>query len=77
MTARDGDNKATAFKRTLSGSADVTYTGVSGTVTSEGVTKSFAADFDTALTPSGGNVLIGVIVEGLYDNKATAEFNLR
>ena len=77
MTARDGENKATAFKRTLSGSADATYTGVSGTVTSEGVTKSFAADFDTALTPSGGNVLIGVIVEGLYDNKATAEFNLR
>ncbi len=77
MTAKDGDNKATAFKRTLSGGSDATYKGVSGTVTSEGVTKSFAADFDTALTPSGGNVLIGVIVEGLYDNKATAEFKLR
>ena len=77
MTAMDGDNKATAFKRMLPGGSDVTYTGVSGTVTSKGVTKSFAADFDTALTPSGGDVLVGVIIVGLYDNKATAEINLK
>lgn len=77
MTSSDGDNKATAFKRTIPGGSDAAYTGLSGTVTSKGVTKSFAADFDTALTLSGGDALVGVIVEGLYDNKATAEFELK
>ena len=77
MIASVGNRIATAFKRTLSGSSDMTYTGVSGTVTSGGVTKSFDADFGTEFTLSGGDVLIGVIIEGLYDNKATAALDLK
>ena len=75
MTASADGVAATAFKKTLSGTS--TYTGVSGTVTSGGVTKSFDAEFGNNITLSGGDVLIGIIVEGLYDNTATAEFNLK
>lgn len=80
VTAQSDSAQSTAFKKTISntGTASVTYSRVSGTVTSDGITKSFEHEFTTDKTlESGAGLIIGIIVEGLYDNTAAAVFQLK
>ena len=80
VAAKTGAAESTAFKKTLTntGAAEATYTGVTGTVTSGNVIKSFEGEFNTTQTlQSGSGIVVAVIVEGLYDNTATAEFELK
>lgn len=72
---QSGGDKATMFKRMLTSDSEVTYTRVSGTVKSVGVSKSFDRAFDTQLTIAGdSSCIFGLIVQGLYD--AAAELTM-
>ena len=80
VTAKIGGTESTTFKKTLTnnGSEEATYTGVAGMVRSGEVTKSFSGDFTSAQTlAKNAGIVVAVIVEGLYDNTATAAFELK
>ncbi|MGN0182329.1 MAG: S8 family serine peptidase [Candidatus Ornithomonoglobus sp.] len=71
---------STAFKSVISNLDAETrsITGAIGTVTSNGVTKTFEGSFDETITiEEGSSCIIGVIVEGLNDPNATILLELK
>ena len=67
----DESTQATGFVTTITGTGS--FNAVSWAVTSKGTTKnSFNTGNMTAITLNGGSCYIGMVINGLYDNNATA-----